>query len=207
MSPYRIKRFKEVVMPTHSLFPSFVRLNYTSLFGAHIATLPTRQWSPGGGTDDSGTFLAWDDSDRDAQAMIVDFATLLADIHRTDTIFDNFTIFSFDSEDAPATPRFSNGLAIPGTVSPGGWTKAVQTTFTWYDTAFNTAKVVMLDSDSANNFGKHTAASLTAAELAIGTEYATLTNAWSSRANLRPATLLSVTQTLNEKLRRTYKDA
>jgi len=194
-------------MSLHTLFPSFVRIRSASDFGAHVNTIPTRQWSPGGGTDDSGTFLAWDDSDRDAQDMIVDFVTLLAALYPSGVTFNNFTIFSFDSEDDPPTPRFSGGLAIAGTHADPGYTKAVQTTLSFYDTAFNTAKLVCLDSASDNSFNKHTAADLTAAELAVGVEFSAIESAWSSRANLRPMTLLSVTRTLNEKLRRAYREA
>lgn len=193
-------------MTAHSLFPSFVRASYHSPDGAHKMTIPTGLWSPGGGTNGSGTFLAWDLTDRDAEDMIFDLVNLLTALFPANVTFDDYTIFSFDSEDASPTPRFSNGIGLDGTVESPGWSKAVQTTISFYDTAFNIVKLVLLDSDSGNNFSKHTAASLSAAELAVGVNFSLITNAWASRANLRPATLLSVTQTLNEKLRRQYRE-
>lgn len=194
-------------MPAHTLFPSFVRVRQASAFGSHIYTIPTNQWSPGGGTNDSGTFLAWDATDRDAEAMIVALLTLIADLYPTDSLYNTYTIFSYDDPDSPPTPRFSNGLAIGGGDATPGYSKAVQTTLTFYDTAFNTVKLVCLDAASNNNFDKHSAGDLSAAELAVGVEFSQLSNAWASRATLRPATLLSVTRTLNEKLRRAYKEA
>jgi len=137
--------------------------------------------------------------------MVVDLATVLADLLPDSGAFDNYTIFSFDDPEEPPTPRFTNGLGIPGTDATAGWINAVQTTISFYDTAFNQVKLVLLDSASNNDFSKHTAAGLSAAELAVGVEFSKIENAWASRATLRPAALLSVTRTLNEKLRRAYK--
>jgi hypothetical protein len=170
-------------------------------------SLPTRLWNPAGGAGAGGTFPAWDTSTRDAADMVVDLVALLAVAMPDSVTFDDYTIFTQPLETDFPVPVYSAGLGTAGTDATPGWTQAVQKTFTFYDTTFATAKIVLLDAASNNDFSKHPAGSLTADEIAIGTLFASVGEAWSSRAGFRPATLLSVTRTLNETLRRKYRAA
>jgi hypothetical protein len=166
--------------------------------------IPTTEWNALGGTNGFGGFTAWDASDRDADDMVVELCTALADITFTDLVFDTYTIWTKASPTDPVIPRAANTLAITGTGTVDSWRKAVQRTFTFFDTAFNTFKLVCLDFTSKDLFSKYGATGLSVDEATVVTIIASVTNAWSSRAGLRPSILRSLATTINVNLRDSY---
>jgi hypothetical protein len=192
-------------MAENSLYPAFVQLTYASLYGAHQMRIPTRAWDAAMGTHGEGGYHDWaTDADVDAYAMVVALVTEMIVHFPTTVTFSLFTIYTLDAPDAPARPRISSGLALAGTDALAGWAQATQKTFTFYDTEYSIVKLVLLDFASNGVFPKHIGGTLATEENDLGNEFVADTNAWSSRNGQRPATLLSTTCTLNEKLRREY---
>lgn len=192
-------------MALNSLFPGYILIDYHSTKAAHKMTLPTRAWNPLGGTGGQGGYEAWDASDRDAIAMATDLATLLNDYAPGEVTFDKWTAYTIASVGAPAIPKAGGAFSglTGGAVTPGWW-QAVQSTLTLYDTGFNTVKLVTLDATSLNHFGPTAFGDLDVKEAAIFAEFILNTNAWSSRANLRPATFRSYRTTINNELEKQY---
>jgi hypothetical protein len=167
--------------------------------------VPTRAWTEGGGGFASGSFPRWsDDVAIEANAMANALANELADCLPDTHSIINYTIYTQATPEDRPVPRYSNTLGIAGTIAVPGWWEAVQATWNFRDTEFETMKIVLLDMDSDNLFGKLVAVSAVPNLNGVATEISSSSKAWSSRNGQRPATILSVTRTLNEKLRRAY---
>lgn len=193
-------------MTAGSLYPAYFDVVYTSDYGSHRMTLPVREWSPGGGTNDSGTILAWDESDRDAEAMLVELLEVIATQFPVTVAFNSYTIYTKDSPTAPSQPVFSHLItpAVAGTDETPGWTKAVQNTWTIRCDDFSIFKLVLLDSSSNDEFDPFLEADNPGVSDVMDVLNA-VTNGWQSRQNGRPQTFLQISTTLNEKLRRAYR--
>lgn len=191
-------------MTEFSLFPGYIDLRYHSVFGRHTQILPTRAWNPSIGTNGKGGFSAWDDSSRDLVDMVEDMVGEIAGVMPDSVVYDSWTCFAMDSDTSPSVVVAQGSLAVPGTDTTPGWIPATQATFTFYDTAFLPAKIVLLDAASNNNFSKVPYASASAAQLAVFDSYGLVTNAWSSRAGNRPSGPRNLLYTLNRKLRKQY---
>lgn len=192
-------------MAENALSPAFVKINYHSLWGTHVQTVPSVPYIPnvdpatGGQFDLRGAALP-----TDAEDAIIEFCELQSVFHTTDTVFDSFTIFAQADEESPAIPQYQAQLNIPGTITDPGWAKAVQYTFTFRTTAFGLFKLVMLDADSGNNFDVQIAPSEAAYTNLIN--YVKDPVSWvSGRDDERPSTFLQVSKTLNEALRKAYR--
>lgn len=192
-------------MTEHTLFPSFVVVNYHSEMARHKMTLPTRAWNPLGGETVLGGYEAWDSSNRDAVEMINDLVTKLVVRHGATVVYDEAVIYNIPVEFGAAYPVgnviFEDAVGTDGTP---GWYKAVQATFSFYDTGFNESKLVLLDAASDNGFDRRSAATYITAETDIANEWRADTNAWASRAGLQPKTFRTVTYTINDALRKRY---
>lgn len=192
-------------MTEHGLYPSFIKVEYHSTFAPHVMLLPTRQWNPLGGTTGHGGYVAWDDSDRDADGMIIDLITELTKICSDEVDFDNYIIYNVPTPGASPIPVAGDDCnALTGIDGTPGWFKATQFTYTFFDTAFNTVKLVLLDASSNGDFSRRSPGSLTSDESSPSAEFMLDTNAWSSRAGFRPSVLRSLAVTINDKLRREY---
>lgn len=192
-------------MAVHSLFPAFSVIDYHSSRAPHKMVIPTRAWNNLGGTGDQGGYEAWDTTDRDAIEMHEDLITKIADYYPASVTFDRWTVYTMESEDSPAFPRAGGAFTdvVGEAVSPGWW-QAVQATITMYDTAFNDAKLVMLDVSSLNVFGITPLGDVDVKVAAIIAEITSEANAWASRSGFRPGTLRSYRTTINNKLERQY---
>lgn len=185
----------------YDIAPSFVRFEYTSSAGIHTMFIPTRAWEPGTG---AGTFLNWTNTQTDAQTMISNMANALkALMHGTSTI-TRATIFT-KAVGQPPEPRASVTLNAAGTETSTSWRLAVQATMTIRDESFKLFKIVLLDIPAGDNFNKATTFVGLPAWESVFNEVTDANMAWSSRFGARPATLVSITKTLNEKLRRAYR--
>lgn len=189
----------------NSLFPGFIVIDYHSTVGQHKMTIPTRAWNPLGGTTGHGGYVAWDSSDRDADEMVIDLVTELCKICSDEVDFDRYTIYTMADVDAFPVPVAGDTCnALTGVDGTPGWFKAVQFTYTFYDTEFKDAKLTLLDASSNGDFSKRLPGALSADEQDVVDEFILVSNAWSSRNGARPSTLRSLTVNLNQKLRREY---
>jgi hypothetical protein len=192
-------------MTVHTLFPAYVVMDYHSTKASHKMTLPTRAWNSLAGTGGQGGFEAWDASDRDAIDMVTDLATKIVDYYPAEVTFDKWTIYTLASEGAQPLPR-AGGVFTSldgGAVTPGWW-QAVQGTVTAYDTAFNTAKLTLLDVSSLGSFGEVPFGSLDAKIVAFFNEWIDAGNAWASRAGFKPDVFRTWNVTLNNALYNQY---
>lgn len=190
-------------------YPAFILVRYHSTFAPHVQLLPTKEWNPLAGTNGYGGYEAWDSTERDAKEMIEDFLAKTTLLQSDEIDYDDAVVYTMASPTSPAIPRKVIPLtAVTGQDGTPGYFRAVQFTFTFFDTAFNKSKVVLLDASSNNDFTKRTSyASMSADEKGVVDEWILESNAWASRSNLRPASALSLTKTINDKLRKAYRDS
>lgn len=194
-------------MAVHSLSPAFVQIKYSSAYAPHVQTIPTRDWTPPTGGHPFGTYTNWASASIDADDMIQALAALYAPLYPTSTEISSYEIFTQATPTSPVIPRAANSIAVAGTITTPGYTKAVQSTFTFFDSAFNTVRLILLDTDSGNDFLKKPPEAFVTAENNLIAEFTSVSNAWASRAGFQPISIRSLCQTLNEKLRKSYKDA
>lgn len=188
-----------------SIAPAFVQIEYSSPKSLHTMRIPTRGWSPPGGGFTNGSYLRWsDDVEIDADTMIGDLIAVLDDNLPDTHSFISYTIFTQNDVDEDPQPRLSQVVNAPGTIATPDWWEAVQATWNFRDTDFTAMKLTLMDADSENLFGKLVNVAGVARWNNVALQISDEDNAWSSRNGFRPATILSVTRTLNEKLRRAY---
>jgi len=192
-------------MAPNALDPAFGVLEYTSLWGSHKATIPTRDWNAGIGTNGYGGYVGWDTTTpNDALDMWTDLCNLLKVFVLASTSFNLVTLYTQASPTAKPLPQVIVPLAIVGTNVSTSQAKAVQQTWNFRSVAFGRFKLVLLDGPSGGGFEKILHAGFGADDLAIEGEMTDLTKAWSARDSTAPATAVSKTITLNDKLRREY---
>lgn len=182
--------------------PAFVKVNYHSEYGAHVAIVPTLAWNAGVA---QGDFATHSGSVTPADAMIKALYTALKPILPTLAFFDNYVIYSQPAPEDLPVPVASGDLNFQGTEATPGWDKATQATYTFRTSNFGVMKLVTLDCASNNDFSKVTATGTTGILFDVWTELSDPTNGWAGQDNGRPMTLISQTVTLNEKLRRAYR--
>ena len=192
-------------MTQNSQYPGFVEIFYHTLWGQHSMEVCHHGWNYAGGSPESGEFNTWDDGVVEADVMINDFVDTLLPFFLPTTTFDTYTIYTMADEDADPTPVYAAALDLDGTSIETEWAKAVQTTFTFRTESFNIAKLVLLDTPSAAGFDKILSFGASVEALAILAELSDETNGWSARANSRINTLVQISYTLNETLRRSYR--
>ena len=195
-------------MSEGSLFPAYYFVRLHSIFAPHTMTIPTRAWNPLAGTNGFGGFQACDSSDADADDMINALVTKLSFLQSSEIVYDDWTIFTKADKDAPAIPRATNSFTAQlGQDGTPGYFRGVQFTYTFFDTEFNKSKLVILDASSNNDFTKrHSYAEMSADEKAVVDVFTLDSWAFQSRKGFRPATVLSLTKTINDSLRREYRD-
>lgn len=187
----------------NDLSPGFIRVDYVSPYAPHVMILPVNTPTIDVGDPLASTITAWDTGQRDWVDMATDLVTEIADAYATTVNFQRLTLFNKPDPDEDAIFIASTGIDIDGTVAVPGYYRATQLTFNAKDVENKIAKLVLLDFASGGLFEK--TQTLTGSGLeAIWGEWASNLNGWSSRNGARPATFISATRTLNEKLRRAY---
>jgi len=187
----------------NGLQPSFVQIDYSSLYGHHKMTLPTKQWSTSEAPQ--GEFETWNSGAVDADTMINALVTELADFWPASTSFDGYVIFNYPDPDLPPNPVASATMSIVGTNAVAGWSKAVQQTISMRSTSFGLSKLVLLDVSTGNQFDLVPSSAFTPAYDDVLAELSSEDNAWASRDNNRIVQMVQATVTFNEKLRREYR--
>lgn len=193
-------------MGNNTLYPAFVRVNYTTPYGVHSMSIPSV-----GAVPDAGALSGWLFDLRgaaisiDVDVSVNDFIDLLPSWFKTGVKFTDYTLFTVNAPGDPGLPRLSRPLTQVGTNTASGWDKATQLTFTWRTEDFGLFKLVLLDYNSGGDFSKTVDPTLYPNLNALN-NYVTSTNSWlSGRDGARPTTFLQGSSTLNEKLRRSYK--
>jgi hypothetical protein len=186
----------------NSKAPAFVKVNYHSAYGVHVAVVPTLSWNAGA---DQGEFATHSSGVVDANDMITDLYTALAGILPTTSVFDNYVIYDQPDPDDLPVPVATNSLAITGLDASPGWNQAVQVTMTFRTSLFGVFKIVTLDAATNDSFAKTATLPGSGVLFDVFGLISDPANGWAGQDNGRPSTLISQTVTLNEKLRRAYR--
>lgn len=193
-------------MAVNSLFPAFIKLAYHSAYGAHSGLLAVREWSstPLVPLNALGSFTNWAGFPCDGQEMVEDLTAALAAWNPATVVYDSATLYTMDSETAPAIPRAVLPLAVVGTNGTPGWSKATMRTWFFRDEEWSPVKIVQMDGASANNFDPTTdITGNVPAETLVGA-FTSTSWAWASRNGLRPKTFHKTIVDLNDKSRAEY---
>jgi len=193
-------------MAPNSLSPAYVRLDYHSVYGAHVMLIPTKEWLPTSITGGMGSYVAWDTTTIDAEAMIDALIAKLADLHLATSSFDLATIYTQATSTSPAFPQAAKTLAVVGTAGAVGAAMAIQSTLNMRGVGGKPVKYTFLDASALNvQMTKISPFGFPPAVSALVTEVSLLSNAWSSRNDDRPNVALSWTMTESNALRRRYR--
>lgn len=184
--------------------PFWVTINYHNARAPHKMTYPIRQWSEPSAGHDQGYIVNWNDIGIDANDEVNDYVDLLVPIFTDETTFDDFTIYRQLTADDIPEPIAAAALTQVGT-SVGLVVPAAQSTWTYRTADLHHAKFVYLDLPVPVDFGKTHYGDLPAEGLAIVAYITDADHGFSGRDGSRPATFISSTATLNEKLRRAYR--
>jgi len=193
-------------MPS-SLFPAFIKLEYHSAYAPHIALWPTRGIDIDEGNPIASTIADWGAGQVLWTDMVDDLVAALADLAPTTVNFDRATLFNVTGIADDPQPISTYVVDVPGTEAAPGYTQAVQLTMIWRTTDFNISKLVLLDGASFDAFDKVISLTGQPALTAINDVWTSVANGFAGRDNARPDTFVAATKTLNEKLRRSYRQA
>jgi hypothetical protein len=167
--------------------------------------LGVRDWLGGvDGTNVLGLSTAWDDDPialhTQLEALLTD---LLGQVPET-TTFQRATLFTIAEVNGPARPRASYNLVdFDGTDTTPGANKAVQKTFTFYDSEFNHCRIQLMDASSNDIWEKDTDFTVSPAS-EILFDFSSSDYAWASRKGFRPDTGISIINKFNDALRAKY---
>jgi hypothetical protein len=169
--------------------------------------IPTLAWSPTSITGSMGSYVGWNSTPIDAEAMINDLVDALAPFHLASTVFDLATVFTIANELAPiAIPKTSAPLTQIGTSSSTSVNKAVQNVFTFRTEEAHILKIYLLDSPVIDtNFNRISRGSWNANSIALETVIKADANAWAGRDGAQVSSGIAILATLNEKLRKEYR--
>jgi len=182
-----------------------VLLRYNSTWGAHKMLLPTRTWSAAFGPAGVGGYTAWDTSTIAADDMIEALVTLFLAKFPATVHFTQWQVMQWDAGAETWNPVAGAVLTgFAGTDDDPGWSQAVQGVYTFYDTAFQTFKLNLLDMSSRNNFARRASGTYDADEIAIFDELEADTNAWASRAGNQLTSCRSGSLGINDELKKQY---
>lgn len=188
----------------NNLYPSYVQVNYHSIYGNHTMTLPTLRWNAGV-LGAAGTFDTHDGEGIAANTMVTALVTLLRPFFPDTTIFDTYEIFNAPTLTVPLVfnPVYGASLGLAGTnADPEGVDKAVQYTIGTRTTLFGRSQIVLLDVPAGNTWGNVTTPD--AATTALLAAWTAETNGWAGRDGGRPFYFTNISISLNKRLRRKY---
>jgi hypothetical protein len=185
--------------------PFFVVIEYHSSFGPHRMQIPTKDWSPPAFGADFGLFEKWEGGQIDADLMISNLVGKLKAFLTPDSVFDNYTIFSQPTDTVGAVPVMANDLGATVGTAAASWDQATQMTVNFRTSLFGKAKLVLLDFSALDDWSKVRTLPGSGALFDLVGEFTASTNGWQGQDNGQPTTFVSVTRTLNEKLRRSYR--
>lgn len=189
-------------MALDGLYPSFVRIFYTTAYAPHVMTLPTRQIVsavPG----DLPTYEAWDGDTIDAGVMVSNLVAAMLPNNLSTTTFTGYECYDVPVIDEPPVWKYGAFLSGQvGTLVNTGWAKAVQYTMGFRTSLGGLLQVVNLDTPASNTFGN--VLGLSARDEDISLEILNPANAWQGRDGGQPLAFKGISVTLNKRLRRKY---
>jgi len=188
-------------VPLDGLYPSYVKIYYTSAYAPHTMTLPTRQWTGAAGTP--GEYEAWDASSIAGDTMIEALITAMLPNNLATTAFNSYEIFDVPVMGEPAVWKYGKYVSGQvGTLVNTGSARSNQYTMTFKCTDGNLLKVVNLDTPVGNSWGN--VIGLSARDEDISIEILAATNAWQGRQGGQPIAFSNITISQNKRLRRKY---
>src|SRR4029453_8934407 len=131
-------------MTEFGLEPAFVKIDYTTAFGAHSCLVCTRAFNPVPVTGNMGSYLNWNGINIDGEAMIDELVDRLADRHLDSTSINQATVFTKADEDSPSVPVANKAYAVDGTIASPMISRAVSKTFNFRTTDITAAKLIIL---------------------------------------------------------------
>lgn len=193
-------------MTEYGLDPAYVVIDYVSEYAPHKHIIPTLAWSATNITGTMGSYTAHDSTPVDAEDMIDALVALLAPIAHTSTTYTQASVYTKPTPDDPAILERAKAYTTAGSSAASGVRKAVQATFNMKTVGAQPFKVVFLDyPHGTGQFDKQYPSSFSADAIALADALANPSNAWAGRDKTRVATFLTVTNTLNEALRKQYR--
>jgi hypothetical protein len=187
----------------NSLAPGFIVINEHSEFGLHKRVLPTRVWT--GLTGSSGTYVPWGGGTISDHDMVFSFVTKIKEVMVTTYHFDDYTVYTQADENSPPLPRFTEIIDIAGLLTAADAVPASQGTMTFRTAAFGKFKLTLLDAIPSGDFLPQRPGDFTTDQSNLALEIESDANAWQARDGSQITTLLRLTWTLNEKLRKAYR--
>lgn len=190
-------------MTENALSPAFVKINYRSFYAPHSMIVPSVPIATGAGIPNFT--LRGAELPIQVPVAVTDFINALKGFFQTNTTFVDFIAYTQDGAGGIPVPVWSAPLNIVGTAAPGNTGKATQRTWSWRADDYTLFKQVHLDVPMDGDYDKVTTLPPTGI-LHDFNAYVTADATWiASRGGGRPNVFLSYTETLNEKLRRSYR--
>ena len=190
-------------MPS-SIAPGFIQIEYHSAYGAHVQTLPVNNINVDAGDPVTSTIDTWTAGALLWSAMVDDLVDELIHRYPSSVTLDRANLWSKPLPTDLPTFVASHQIGVVGDAAVPGYTKAAQETISARDTAGYIAKIVSLDMASGDNWDVQftpTAAGV----VGLFSVWTSDAAGWSSQAGFRPAIFIKATRTLNEALRRRYR--
>lgn len=191
----------------NSLSPAFVRINYVTVYGPHVMTIPSVAINPDVAQAPSGYefVLRGLALPVEVDEAVNDFVAILLNFYPPSATFVDYTLFSQPTPEDLPVPVWSGTLGLSGNgFVTSIWDKATESTWSFRADDFTLMKLCLLDS-RIGSFDKQVVIAGGSAEADLR-DYVTADVTWlASRGGGRPANFLQISKTLNEKLRRSYK--
>jgi hypothetical protein len=194
-------------MAEHDNAPTSLIVRSHSAFGNHSATFHAKEWNsvpliPG---NLLGSFTNWLSLPVDGEAMADELVDKLKVFYPPNYFIDSVQIVTYDPLDPIAIPRAIKAYGVAGTETDTGWSKATMQNYILRDSAYNMAKIVLLDTVNQNQWNPVTDISGSAEATALVGVFTSDAWAFSSKADLKITTFQKITYKLSDSLRKRYE--
>jgi hypothetical protein len=190
-------------MAINDLGPWYVSIEYQSSGGPHTMLRPTTEWV-GVPFVDAGVFVNHNGVDVAAATAITSFVTLMLPIMNLDTEFTSWTVYSKPtptSQPLPVATGMFTGMV--GTVSSTTQWLTYEKIYTFRTESGGIARVNLLDAPTGGTISKERV--VIGAELALVNEFMDQDSIWVGRDGARPALFRSLSNGVNDALKRAYR--
>jgi len=193
-------------MTVHSPAPASLVVRGHSPYGSHTAQYWTKEWNPVPLVPGNllGSYTNWLSLPVDGEVMADELVAKLAPFYHATYTIDSVQVVTYDPLDPLAIPRAIKAYGTPGTETDPGLDKATQILFMLRDTAYNMAKVMLLDCVISGNFNPLSDISGSPESLALVGVFTSDAWAFTSKADLKIASFQKVTYKHNDSLRKRY---
>lgn len=193
-------------MTVHSPAPASLVVRGHSTFGNHTAQFWTKEWNPVPLVPGNllGSYTNWLSLPVDGEVMADELVAKLAPFYDPSYTIDTVQVVTYDPLDPLAIPRAIKAYGTQGTETDPGLNKATQILFMMRDTAYNMAKIMLLDCIISGDFEPLTDISGSPESLALVGVFTSDAWAFTSKADLKIASFQKVTYKHNDKLRARY---